>query len=114
VSQEHDTRRADERRPGGDEAGDAHPDRIAADEAARRATDQLAPLLGTEPERVIGVQSRNGGWRVRVEVLELERTPETTSVLASYDVDVDGDGELTGYRRTHRYARAQTDAGGPG
>lgn len=113
MSQQHDTRSADAQRSGRDDGPDAA-DRVVATEAARRAIEQLAPLLGTEPERVIGVQRRDGGWRVQVEVLELDRIPETTSVLASYDVDLGPDGELAGYRRAHRYTRAQIEAGGAG
>ena len=45
------------------------------------------------------------GWRVAVEVLELERIPSTTDVMATYEVRLDDEGELQGYRRVHRYLR---------
>jgi hypothetical protein len=42
---------------------------------------------------------------VQVEVLELRRVPNTTDVLAVYEVSVDRDGDLEGYTRLHRYVR---------
>jgi hypothetical protein len=42
-------------------------------------------------------------------VLELRRIPETSDVLATYEVELDDDGSLTGYRRVKRYTRAQTE-----
>jgi Gas vesicle synthesis protein GvpO len=95
----------------GDRGGGATKGRLETEKAVLRAVEQLATLLGATPERVIGVEPRDDGWRVRIEVVELERVPDTTSVLASYDVDVDGDGGLIGYRRTSRYTRAQTEGG---
>jgi Gas vesicle synthesis protein GvpO len=102
--------RPDGRGDGGN--GGRAPDRRSdVGKVAVRAIEQLADLLGTPPDRVIGVEPRDSGWRVRLEVVELERIPETTSILASYDVEVDGDGELIAYRRTGRYARGQIEGG---
>ncbi len=44
-----------------------------------------------------------------MEVVELERIPETTSVLASYHVVLDQEGQLVSYQRGRRYRRAQVD-----
>jgi hypothetical protein len=46
---------------------------------------------------------------VTVEVLEVGRVPETTDVLASYDVVVDEEGDVMEYRRLRRYLRAQVE-----
>ncbi len=40
-------------------------------------------------------------------MLELRRIPNTTDVLAIYEVTVDSDGDLEGYRRLHRYVRGR-------
>lgn len=45
------------------------------------------------------------GWAVAVDVLEVPRVPDTTSLLATYEVRLDHDGALAGYRRTRRYQR---------
>jgi Gas vesicle synthesis protein GvpO len=107
VNQQRDVRTDAEGRRDLDDSG--APRRIPAIEAARGAVEQLTSLLGIEPERVIGVEARDGAWRVRLEVVELKRIPETTSMMASYDVDVGLDGDLIGYRRTHHYARGQME-----
>jgi hypothetical protein len=51
------------------------------------------------------------GWKVTVQVVELERIPNSTDVLGSYEVIVDDDGEVTGYWRTHRFYRSQASEG---
>jgi hypothetical protein len=75
--------------------------------AARQAMSELAELLGREPEGMISVQRVDDGWRIGVEVVEVRRIPDTADVLAEYDVDADGEGHLTGYRRARRYARGR-------
>ena len=77
----------------------------SAVEVARTAGEQLAELVGKPVEGVTGVERGDDGWRVTLEVLELRRIPETTDVLALYEVDADEQGGLTGYRRLSRYAR---------
>ena len=69
-------------------------------------------LLGLQcPDQrvVVGVRKTDDGWVVTVEVLEIGRVPETTDVLASYEVSVDKEGDVTGYHRVRRYLRAQVE-----
>jgi len=75
----------------------------------RNAAEQLAQLLGRQPESVSALKPTEEGWQADVEVLELERIPDTTSVLASYRVTLDGQGELLAYERVRRYSRGQID-----
>lgn len=75
----------------------------------RSAADQLTELLGRVPESISAVRRTEDGWEADVEVLELERIPETSSVLASYRVTLDSDGELMAYERIRRYTRGQID-----
>ena len=49
------------------------------------------------------------GWRLTVQVVELARIPHSTDVLGAYAVNLDRDGELTGYRRQRRYHRNQAE-----
>ncbi|MCA1221918.1 gas vesicle protein GvpO [Streptomyces sp. 8L] len=83
--------------------------RIAAPEAMRRAAEQLSGLLGSEPDSVSAIKKTDDGWTAAVEVVEIERIPDTSSVMASYRVDLDGEGELTGYERVQRYPRGRVD-----
>ncbi|WP_418961581.1 gas vesicle protein [Streptomyces tritici] len=78
----------------------------------RRIVDQLTGLLGRAPESVSSLKPTEFGWTAQVEVLELERVPETTSVMATYEVGLGPDGQLLGYERGRRYTRAQVDRSG--
>ena len=80
----------------------------------RRAREQLRDLQGSEPESVSSLEQSSEGWLVRLEVVEVRRVPDSTDVLASYEVELDDDGGLLGYRRVRRYYRAQSDANGEG
>ncbi|CAM5333400.1 gas vesicle protein GvpO [Streptomyces pilosus] len=79
-------------------------------EVLRQARGQLAELTGMEAESVSSFEQTEDGWALEVEVLELERVPDTMSLMASYQVELDPDGQLTGYRRVRRYERGRADA----
>jgi gas vesicle protein GvpO len=77
--------------------------------AARRAAQHVADLTGRSPECVISIDGTDDGWKVGVEIVEIRRIPETQDVLAIYEVQVGGNGDLRSYRRIRRYARGQLD-----
>lgn len=77
--------------------------------AMRRASAQLSELLQCDPGSVSAVRATEDGWAAEVEVVELEKVPDTMSVMASYRVALDTDGQLVAYERTRRYARGQID-----
>ncbi|MCP2311520.1 hypothetical protein FHR36_004683 [Kitasatospora paracochleata] len=83
--------------------------RLPAARAMRSAAEQLAELLGRAPESVSALKPTDEGWQADVEVVELERIPDTTSVMASYRVTLDEEGELLSYQRVRRYSRGQID-----
>lgn len=101
----------------GNQAGDARASRSAKPQIERvpiaqamsLASRQLAELLQCEPGSVSAVKPTSKGWTASVEVVEVERIPETTSVMASYRVQLDSKGNLLGYERTGRYTRGQID-----
>jgi archaellum component FlaD/FlaE len=106
----------DEERDEGDEGddGDENGDSgrrpspsISAKEMTVAALDALRDLTGQEPEAATGLQWDGDSWLVTVDVLELERIPETTDLLATYVVQLDDDGGLLGYKRTRRFQRSQ-------
>ncbi|MEU2117745.1 gas vesicle protein GvpO [Streptomyces sp. NPDC058700] len=79
-------------------------------EVIRTAMEQLALLLNQRAEAVSSCgRGEDGDWHLTVEVLELERVPDTMSLLASYEVEADPSGHLIGYRRTRRYERGRAD-----
>lgn len=81
------------------------PRRPRAGGIAREAAVQLYELTGNEIEGITAVHRDGDGWVVEVDVLELRRIPATTDVLATYEVEMDDSGDLTGYRRRHRFTR---------
>ncbi|MGW8380362.1 gas vesicle protein [Streptomyces sp. ODS28] len=81
---------------------------LAPIEVMRAARDELAELTGMCAESVSKLQREGDGWALEIEVLELSRIPDTMSLLATYEVTLDGGGRLTGYRRLRRYERGRT------
>jgi hypothetical protein len=77
-----------------------------------RARELLQELSGSEVESVTAIDRTRDGFRITIEAVEVRRIPESTDVPATYDVALDGDGDLVRYERRRRYARAQSDHGG--
>lgn len=78
-------------------------------ELGQRALDELEALVGCPAEGVTAIRRVDDGWLAMVDVLEVERVPETTDVLASYEVAFDASGTVTGYRRMSRFLRAHVE-----
>lgn len=76
-------------------------------DVAARAVEEMQKLIDRPIEAVTGLEKDGNEWTVTLEVLELQRVPMTTDVLAKYEVKLDKDGELTGLQRTRRYPRAE-------
>jgi hypothetical protein len=81
-------------------------------ELAVRAREILRELRGVDAESVSGLERAENGWRVTLEVVELRRIPDSTDVLASYEVELGDDGGLVRFERGRRYHRAQGAEGG--
>ena len=78
--------------------------------AAETARSQFHTLTGHEDCSVTGIRIRpEGGWSVLLDVVELARIPASTSVVATYRVDIGADGALCGCERLRRYMRGATD-----
>src|SRR5919204_44021 len=96
----------EERRPSG-----ARPDE--AKRVVSAAREQLAALLGKQADAVSGLERTDHGWVVTLDVVELARIPESTDVLASYDLELDEDRNLVRYSRGRRFYRSEADEGEP-
>jgi hypothetical protein len=84
---------------------------MSAKEMTRAAMELLQDLTGHEPEAATGLMWDGESWLVTVDVLELSRIPNTTDLLGTYVVQLDGDGNLSGYKRTRRFQRSQAEEG---
>jgi Gas vesicle synthesis protein GvpO len=78
-------------------------------EILARAMQTFGDLTSLPVESVSRVEPVDGGWQVNFEVVELERVPRLTDVLASYEVDVDEAGNPQAWRRMRRYVRKQQE-----
>jgi hypothetical protein len=84
--------------------------RMSAAVAIQAAVSQFRAMASREPEGVTGVRrTPEGDWSVLIDVVELERIPATTTVMATYRVDIDAGGELLACERLRRYTRGTTD-----
>lgn len=117
-SSSHDEHRTKSTRHDGDDRRPRNPahdrphaarNRLTGAKAVARARAHLHDLTGRHPEGVSALSRTQDGWRVVIEVVELERIPQTTDILASYAVDLDGEGELMGYERINRYYRSDVN-----
>jgi len=81
--------------------------KLSASELSRAALSTVHELTGYRPEAVTAFEWDGEFWRVTVDALELERIPNTTDLLGSYEVQLDENGTLRGYRRTRRFQRGQ-------
>lgn len=90
---------------------DRRSSKLTGSGAVARARKYLNDFTGNDAESVSGVaHGPDGGWDVRLEVVELERIPRSTDILATYAVELDRRGELMRCERVGRYYRNQ--AGG--
>jgi hypothetical protein len=119
---EADEAEADELEPDEPETDEPEPDRqpgrkrgsgnsgnggLSAAQAAKIGLREIAELTGKQPEGVTGVELGEDSWVVGVEVVEDSRVPSSADILATYEAEVDADGELMSYRRVRRYARGR-------
>lgn len=86
--------------------------KLSPPEVVGRARQQVEELFGKPVEAVSGFghpEEDGGGWTVTLELLELPRIPDTTSLLGTYEATLDADGNLLDARRVRRYPRNQYD-----
>jgi hypothetical protein len=76
------------------------------------ARQQVAEVTGRPVETISGFHRNGDGWVVTLEVLELERVPNTMDLLATYAVTISDDGDVLDFERRRRYHRAAVDEGG--
>jgi hypothetical protein len=108
---EDDDAVAEDVAPADDQAGTggrraSRPPAAAVAQAAIRA---IAELIGRPPEGVTALEPTEEGWHVAVEVVEDQRVPSSADILATYEAELDMEGNLLSYRRTRRYQRGRAD-----
>jgi hypothetical protein len=81
--------------------------KLSAGELAAAAMRTIEELTGHHVEAATGLEWDGESWCITVDALELARVPNTTDVLGTYEVQLDGAGTLRGYRRVRRYVRGE-------
>ncbi|WP_321576082.1 gas vesicle protein GvpO, halophile-type [Halosolutus gelatinilyticus] len=67
-------------------------------------------LIGREFDAVSEIAPTDDGWRAVVEVVERRSVPDTQDILGRYEIELDENGTVHGYRRLDRYRRGDTAA----
>ncbi|ARS88441.1 gas vesicle protein GvpO, halophile-type [Natrarchaeobaculum aegyptiacum] len=79
--------------------------------AVRRTVEATAgELIGQEFDSVTEIVPTEDGWRAIVDVIERRSVPDTQDVMGRYEVELDEDATVHGYRRLDRYRRGDTAA----
>ena len=76
---------------------------------AERAKAQLAMATNLEPLIVSGADKDAEGWRLTVEMIELDRIPEAQGIVGAYDVRLSPDGDLVTWHRIGMRRRDDTE-----
>jgi hypothetical protein len=63
--------------------------------------------ISKETETVIGVEEKDGEWKVTVEALERKAVPDTQDLLGRYEIRLNKNGELIGW--TQKIIRKRSD-----
>jgi hypothetical protein len=79
-------------------------------ELAEQARRQVSAMTGLQSGTVTGLdRAGDDRWVVTVEVVELERIPNTMDVMGTFEVTLSEDGEIVRLLRSGRRRRSQTD-----
>jgi hypothetical protein len=70
--------------------------------------DNAGDLIGRALDGIVEIEKNEGEWRALVEIIERNSVPDTQDILGRYALQLDGNGEITGYRRLDRYRRGDT------
>jgi hypothetical protein len=100
---------------GGDESGDGgQPETPASDIMSIRESVETVghEIIGHRIDGIVEITRDGDGWRASVEVVERSSVPDTQDLLGKYDIELDADGRVAGYRRVDRYRRDDTDRDG--
>jgi len=79
-------------------------------ELIEKAKKQLAELTGFKEPAGVGLRKEKEGWVVTIEIIEKKSIPEGMNVIGTYEVKVDGKGEILGYEKIAMRKKMDTGA----
>lgn len=77
-------------------------------EFGNKSLDLISELTGKKAESVISVMREGSEWRSVVEALERKSIPDTMDYLGRYELRLDDDGELLGFKQILIRRRGET------
>ena len=66
---------------------------------SKRAIEAFESVLKRKAESVVSMSKEAEGWKAVVEVLERRAVPDTQDLLARYELTLNDEGELLGYKQ---------------
>lgn len=72
-----------------------------------RIREEFEAVTGMPIERAAGLMKVEDEWRAHIDVVEVERVPRSTDVIATYEVTAAADGELLSFDRVARFRRSE-------
>lgn len=88
-------------------AAPALPATVSVMEAMRRGRQAVDQVTGLQVDAVAACSPEGDGWRVIVDVIEAPARLGDNDLLATYEVLLDGAGEVQRFQRTGRYNRTE-------
>jgi len=64
-----------------------------------QALSAVKKYISKEPETIVGVEEVEGEWKVMVEALERKAVPDTQDLLGRYEIRINKNGELIGWKQ---------------
>jgi hypothetical protein len=103
-----ETRSSDGHRSEGPDGGRQRPKkRLPGLQVFERSKEQLEVITGRSSDSVSAFSPSDEGWDLTIEMIEVEKIPPTTNVMASYHVEVDDEGNILEYQLASRYIKGQ-------
>ncbi|MDI6708652.1 MAG: gas vesicle protein GvpO [Candidatus Thermoplasmatota archaeon] len=72
----------------------------------KQSLSTIGSLLNKKPESVVSVSKEGKEWKVLAEVLERRAVPDTQDILGRYEMRLNEEGELLGYKQVMTRRRA--------
>ena len=94
---------------GGSDATDTGGGGVGIVDVRNQVRRVAADLIGRPLDGITEVRADDDGWYTTVEVIERNSIPDTQDILGRYELDLDADANVTGYRRLRRYRRGDFD-----
>jgi hypothetical protein len=77
-------------------------------EVRNQVIELSTDVIGRSLDGIVEVSRNEDNWRAVVEIIERRSVPDTQDILGQYEIELDKQGEVIGYRRLEKYRRADT------